>query len=74
MKNKIYMNKYIIGIYNKDSEDDSCITVLDNAREFAEFMQIKIQQARVVLSKAFNHKIGYIRLNNMRCEIVFIEM
>lgn len=69
---KYYKNKYIIGIYTNDIYE-TCLTIVDNKKEFAELMGISINIAAITLSKAFNKKLNYIIYAGKRAKIEFVK-
>lgn len=73
-KNQYYKSRYMIGIYNTKIDDDSLVALCDNHREFAEFLNITENNAKVILSHFFNGKNKLFRYEGRMCEIVFIDI
>lgn len=66
----LYRQKYIISIYDKH---DQLITVLDNAREFANYYEKTIDQAHSTLSRLFLKKRNSFYHENKQYFVAFIE-
>lgn len=69
----LYKNKYMIGLYETKTDDDSLFQLFDNSREFAEFFNITIQNASTILKKAFDRKTNFFKYQGRLLKIVFIE-
>lgn len=48
---RLYKGRYAIGLYDRD---ESCVTVLDNAAQFAEYAEISPKAASSALSKVMS--------------------
>lgn len=70
--NLYYRNKYIIGLYTLDKYE-TCLTVVDNTHDFAKMMEITLNNASVILHKAFNKQLDYIIFGHKRVKIEFID-
>lgn len=73
MKEKLYKNKYLIGLYRTKPDDDSLVALCDNGREFADTFNISINNALTTLKNAFDGKTKHFRYNGELLEIYFIE-
>lgn len=71
-KDLYYRNKYIIGLYTMDKYE-TCITIVDNLREFASLMEISPKHASVILHKAFKKESDYILFSHSRVKIEFLD-
>lgn len=72
MKNSLYKNLYNICIYNSLNEGETLLALLDNAKEFAEYLKISENSARAILSKVYHGKANYIVINHKIRYIEFI--
>lgn len=72
-KQEFYRNEYCIGVYMSYTNNNMCLGICDNIKEFAEFMEIKPSDASMILSKAFRNQIEFIRFNGYKCKIEFIN-
>lgn len=72
--NKLYRNQFIIGIYGPLSEGEQLIGLCDNVKEFAQFMDIKETNARVILNKLFHKECNFIRFYGKICTVEFIVL
>lgn len=68
----MYKGQYMIGIYTYD-ELELCENIMDTANEFAEYLNISLSLARVILSKVFHGVTNYIIVNGRRKKIEFIN-
>lgn len=68
---KIYKNRYIIALYDKD---DELVTVLDNAAEFARYMSFSANIAWVTLNAVMNGKQKCVYLNGRPLSVYLIDM
>jgi len=67
----LYRNKYLIGIYTYDIYE-TCITVLENAKQFADFVKTNQNTANAILSKLYNKKTLFIVINSKKYKVCFI--
>lgn len=68
-----YRNKYLIGIYRCESDNDELVALCNNDKEFSEFMNITLNNARVILKNFFDKKSHHFRYFGKLCEIYFID-
>jgi hypothetical protein len=73
-KNKLYRNQYLIGIYGPVYEGEPLLGLCDNVKEFAQFMDIKESNARMILHKLFHKQTNFIRFFGKICSIEFISI
>ena len=68
---KYYKNKYLIGLYTYDVYELP-IAILNNANEFAEYMDIPIQFARKIISYSYNKQQSYVIINHQKVKIELV--
>lgn len=69
----LYRKEFIIGVYYDYENNDSLIALVDNSREFADFMGITIYNASTILKAAFDKKTTFFRYRGKRAKICFIK-
>ena len=69
----LYRKQYLIGIYGPLSDGEPLLALVDNIKEFAQLMQIKYTNAKVILNKVWHHNSNFIIFNRKRCSIEFIK-
>jgi len=69
---KLYKNKYLIGIYAPVEEGETLFALVSNTKEFAELMKIKRDNASEILRLLYNKKSRYIRFFGKMCTVEFI--
>lgn len=69
----MYRKKYLIGIYAPVCDGETLIALCCDAREFAEFMGIKLSNATQILHYLFTGKTNGIRVYGKICSVAFIE-
>lgn len=70
----MYKNKYLIGIYAPVEEGETLLGLCDNITEFADFMEIKYDNAKKILNQLFNKQTSFIRFFGKVCSVEFIKM
>lgn len=68
----MYRKNYLIGIYAPVSEGETLMGLCTNIREFAEFMNIKYDNAVQILHLLFTKQTHYIRFCGKLCTVEFI--
>ena len=68
----LYKNKYMIGIYSLLNEGEQLLALVDNYHEFADLMNITLNNAKTILSKLFNHKSNKIVYQGRIRTVAFI--
>ena len=71
---KLYKNKYLIGVYAPIEEGETLIALCDNAKEFAELLDVPRTNADSMLTRLFNGSHQFIRFLNKCCKVEFIDM
>lgn len=69
---KLYKNKYILGIYKKNDVYQFPFAILGDENEFAEFFKISLHNAKVKLGKIFKGRNHYLRYQDQLLEVIFI--
>lgn len=70
----MYKRKYLIGIYAPEENGETLLALCESTKDFAEFMEVKLDTASEILRNIFNKKHHCIYLAGMCCTIEFIDM
>lgn len=70
----MYKGKYLIGIYAPEEDGETLLALCESTRDFAEFMEVKLNTASEILRNIFNKKHHFIRFENKCCGVEFINM
>lgn len=70
----MYKRKYLIGIYAPEENGETLLALCESTKDFAEFMEVKLDTASEILRNIFNKKHHYVRFNDMCCGVEFIDM
>lgn len=68
----MYRKNYLIGIYAPVSEGETLMGLCTSIREFADFMNIKYDNAVQILHLLFTKQTHYIRFCGKMCTVEFI--
>lgn len=71
---KYYRGKFMIGVYSLLHEGETLLALCDNVREFADFLNVSENCARVTLTYLYNGLTKYIKLNGKLRKVEFIEL
>ena len=71
---KYYRGKYLIAIYDTKENNEECLYVCDNIKEFADYMHTSIVSAQTILHRLFHKERTHIILDNEYKTVEFIEM
>ena len=71
---KYYRGKFMIGVYSLLHEGETLLALCDNVREFADFLNVSENSARVTLTYLYNGLTKYIKLNGKLRKVEFIEL
>lgn len=74
MKNSLYKKIYNIAVYSSIKEGETLLALLDNAKEFAHFLQTTENSAKAILSKLFHKKMKYIVVNKKFATVEFLNL
>lgn len=69
---KLYKNKYIIGIYKKNDIYQFPFAILNNEEDFSNFFKISLHNAKVKLGKIFKGRNHFLRYQDQLLEVFFI--
>lgn len=69
----LYKGKYLIGVYSLLSEGEQLLALVDNVHQFAQLMNITVNNASAILSKLFCHKANKIIYRGKVRTVSFIE-
>ncbi len=73
IRQRLFKNEYLIGIYSPLTDGETLLALVDNAHEFADLMKIKYAQAHHTLCKLFKKEINFIRFFGLNCTVEFIK-
>lgn len=68
----MYRKKYLIGIYAPVEEGETLLALCSSIKEFAELMEIRYDNAVMILHLLFTKKTTCIRFCRRLCSVVFI--
>ena len=71
---KYYRGKFMIGVYSLLHEGETLLALCDNVKEFAQFLKISENNARVTLTHLYTGFTKYIKLNGKLRKVEFIEL
>lgn len=71
---KYYRGKFMIGIYSLLQEGETLLALCDNIKEFADLMNIKKNNAAVILHKLFINSSKNIIYNKKVRKVEFINI
>lgn len=74
MRNNLYKSIYNIAVYGPVKEGETLIALLDNAKEFAEFLKTSENSARAILSKLYNKKAQHLVIDNRMVTVEFLNL
>ena len=61
VRSPYYRKMYLIGIYSPLEEGEQLLALCDNAKQFADLMEITEEDANMILFRIFNKKTNFIR-------------
>ncbi len=68
----MYRKNYLIGVYEPIECGETLIALCTNIREFAEFMNIRYDNAVQMLHLLFTKQTEHVRYKGMLCSVEFI--
>ena len=72
MKN--YRGKFMIAVYSLLNEGETLLALCDNVKEFAEYLQVKESNARMILQNIYTNKNKFIKMCGKLRTVEFIEV
>jgi len=68
---RFYKGRYVIGLYDSD---ESCITVLDNCDQFADYLETSKKTASSILSRLMSGERTFLIVGGKMMSAHFIDM
>lgn len=71
---KYYKGRFLIGVYSLLQEGETLLALCDNIKEFANYLNVTYNDAKVKLVYLYKGKTKYIKFNGKLRTVEFIEV